>query len=61
MKCQDCAYYAIFKIVKNRKPLQYNGDIPCLRCAEFEKEHSEFIPASKLVDDEKWRSINIDF
>jgi len=57
MKCPQCSYYGLYKMIKSNKPFQYYGDIPCIRCCELPKEKSEFVPAAQEISKQVWDSI----
>ena len=45
MKCKDCGYYELFKLVTSDKPFSYSEDIPCFRCIHFnDRKSDEFVP-----------------
>ena len=41
-KCKTCVHYGILKMITGG-PYGYGGDIPCLRCSEYMKLHSEYV------------------
>ncbi len=43
-KCRGCGHYETYLMLKSGKPHGYAGDIACLRCEEYTKPNSEYIP-----------------
>jgi len=56
-ECKDCTYFALLKMVKSKRTYHYAGDIPCLRCDNLNKGHSEFTPAAQEIPKEIWEGI----
>jgi endogenous inhibitor of DNA gyrase (YacG/DUF329 family) len=45
-KCNTCGHKSLYDMTTSHKPYCYSGDIPCLRCVEYLKPHSEYVPVS---------------
>ncbi len=58
MKCQECSYYGLYLMVKDGKPFQYYGDMPCIRCKEFNPGNSEFTPATGSISEKHFSMLN---
>lgn len=43
-ECKNCGHYDLYKMITSSKAYGYSGDIPCLRCCEYLKPHSEYTP-----------------
>ena len=41
-KCKTCVHYGMLKMITDGV-FGYSGDIPCLRCCEYIKPHSEYV------------------
>jgi len=48
-KCNTCGHYGLLKMIMGGA-YGYGGDIPCLRCSEYIKPHSEYVP----YDESRW-------
>jgi hypothetical protein len=53
-ECKYCTYFALLQMVKSKRPYHYAGDIPCLRCDNFNKDHSEF---TRKIPKEEWEQL----
>ena len=47
LKCKTCVHYGMLKMITGGL-YGYGGDIPCLRCSEYIKPHSEYVPYDEL-------------
>jgi len=48
-KCKSCGHYDLFDMITSGRPYGYGGAIPCDRCCEFSRPHSEYIPISQTL------------
>lgn len=42
MKCNNCKYYGLYRMVSSGRPYQFFGDIPCLNCSRFNPYSDKF-------------------
>ena len=45
MDCKTCQNYNLYLMIVSKRPYQFCGDIPCLRCSRFTDKQDEYRPA----------------